>query len=208
MNRLFSGIQSYIKNRYIKFGLLCAFTALTLEITSSFIKHPFFVGITDLNVDLRNAKRESWELKVKLFTDDFEAAFQKETGVRLPSDFQNIPRESEEGKVLYPLMESFFKKNLIVTWWVLQFTHSKREELPLELIQFQPAEESTQFTFTIKLPQKKWVAMAKRTETVRIYNRLLMSFKNEQKHIIHCTWNGKRKSDYVDLNRPQFEWVF
>lgn len=208
MNRLLCEIQSFTKKRYFKCGLWIAFMVLTVMITSSFIKHPFFVGITELSVDLRNPKRESWELKVKLFTDDFEAAFQKETGVRLPNDFQNIPRESEEGKVLYPLMESFFKKNLSIQWWILHLTHSKREELPLELIQFQPAEESTQFTFTIKLPAKKWIALAKRTETIKIYNKLLMSYKNEQKHIVHCTWNGKRKSDYVDSNRPWFEWVF
>jgi hypothetical protein len=175
---------------------------------SSFRLHPFFVGITDLNVDLRNSKSESCELKVKLFTDDFEAAFQKEMGVRLPNNFQSISRESEEGKALYPLLESFFQRNLSVNWWVLHLTHSKRQELPLELNQFQPSEESTQFTFTVKLPPKKWIALAKRTETIKIYNHLLMNYKNEQKHIIHCTWNGKRKSDYVDSKNPWFVWVF
>jgi hypothetical protein len=171
-------------------------------------KHPFFVGITELNVDMRTPKQEKWELKVKVFTDDFEAAFQKETGVRLPNDFHSIVPESEEGKALYPILESYFKRNLNVTWWVLHLTHSKRMELPLVLNKLQPSEESTQFTFSVNLPTKKWVALAKRTETIRITNHLLMNFKNEQKHIVHCTWNGKRKSDYVDVKNPQFEWVF
>lgn len=168
--------------------------------------HPFFVGITEYNLDTRTSKQEVFELKVKLFTDDLEASFQKETGARLPEDFYHIKEDSEVGKAIYPLLENYFNKNIQLAWYITHFSNEKMVYLPLKIQKMEPKEEYTQITFEINLPKKKWLPIARRSKAIFIKNQLLMSYKKEQKHIVHCNWNGIRKSDYVDSKNPQFIW--
>ncbi len=168
--------------------------------------HPFFVGITEYTLDTRNSKQEIFELKVKLFTDDLEASFQKETGARLPEAFYNIKEDSEEGKAIYPLLDSYFNKNLQIAWYIMHFSNERMVYLPIKIKKVESKEEYTQISFEINQPRKKWLPIARRTKAVFVKNQLLMSYKKEQKHIIHCTWNGVRKSDYLDGKNSQFFW--
>ena len=93
-----------------------------------------------------------------------------------------------------------------MAWYVMHFSNEKMVYLPLKIQKMEPKEEYTQITFEINLPQKKWLPIARRSKAIFIKNQLLMSYKKEQKHIVHCNWNGIRKSDYVDSKNPKFIW--
>jgi hypothetical protein len=139
------------------------------------LAHPFYVSVTEIN---HNATDKNLEISCKIFTDDFETALYKSSGVKV--DLFNPKDKQGTDKII----AAYFKKHLVL----------KLDNKPvvLEFLGFERESEAVWSYLQVSntaAPKK-----------IDINNDLLYESFNEQIHLIHVSVRGSRKS--TKLNYP------
>lgn len=154
------------------------FTGLVSKADSSnkaFCYHPFYVSVTEINY---NAGDKTLEISCKIFTDDFEAALAKSTGVKVdlfnPKDKQAADRS----------IAAYIKKHLVIKL--------DNKIASLEFVGFERENEAVWSYLQVSntsVPKK-----------VEINNDLLYELFTQQINLMHVSVGGNRKS--TKLNYP------
>lgn len=143
--------------------------------------HPFYVSVTEIN---HNAGDKNLEISCKIFTDDFETALSKSTGVKI--DLFN-PKDKQ---VADRLIAAYLKKHLNI----------KLDNKPanLEFVGFERENEAVWSYLQ--------VSNTSAPKKVDISNQLLYESFNQQIHLIHVSVGNTRKS--TKLNYPDSNTSF
>ncbi len=136
-----------------------------------FVLHPFHVGLTDINY---NPNSETYQVSLKLFTDDLEKGLEEFSGVRL--DLVDSDLTAESDSVISKYVDDYFQLS----------TTSKIE------LQYVGSEKDYDVTW-VYLESDKMEA----SPEINVSNELLMSVYSDQTHIIHYTVNGEISSELI-----------
>lgn len=145
--------------------------------------HPFYVSVIEIN---HNAKEQSAEVSIRIFTDDFEKALAKTTAYKI--DLLDKAKEKTNGE----LIKNYITKNL-------QLTINGKPAL-LGFVGFEQQQESIWVYFE----QTKTAAF----KTVDVSCSLLHNFNTKQINIIHAKTGGVEKSFKLDYpnSKVSFGW--
>jgi|GEM_PF-844255 len=147
------------------------FAVMTAYLIMWIILHPFHVGLTDIEF---NPKTETYQVSIKLFTDDLEKGLEDFSGMSL--DLVDSELSAESDSVLSKYVDRHF-----------QIRSTSKIDL-----QYIGSEKDYDVTWIYLESNKKEAA----TE-INVSNELLMSVYSDQTHIIHYTLNGEIKSDLI-----------
>ena len=137
--------------------------------------HPFYVSVTEIN---HNARDKNLEISCKIFTDDFEAALSKASGVKVDL-FNPKDKDAVEKQI-----GAYIKKHLIVK--------VDNKAVSLEFVGFERENEAVWSYLQVSntMPPKK----------IDITNDLLYDSFDQQINLMHISVAGNRKS--TKLNYP------
>jgi hypothetical protein len=136
-----------------------------------FVLHPFHVGLADINY---NSNSETYQVSIKLFTDDLEKGLEEFSGVKL--DLVDSDLTAESDSVISKYVDDYF-----------QLSSTSKIDL-----QYIGSEKDYDVTW-IYLESDKTEAATE----LNISNELLMSVYSDQTHIIHYTVNGEINSELI-----------
>lgn len=143
--------------------------------------HPFYISVTEIN---HNATDKNLEISCKIFTDDFETALSKSSGVK-PDLFNPKDKLAADKQIT-----AYIKKHLVI----------KLDNKPviLEFVGFERENEAVWCYFQVPntSPPKK----------VEINNDLLYDAFDQQINLMHISVGGNRKS--TKLNHPDTSATF
>ncbi|MBS1659455.1 MAG: hypothetical protein JST68_00245 [Bacteroidetes bacterium] len=140
--------------------------------------HPLYITVTEIN---HNAKDRTLEISCKIFTNDFEAALEKLTKVKV--DLSSARDKAANDKMIDDYIQRHLRLKVDGKAVSLHYVGSEKEA------------DGTWTYF-----QVNDVAAVKRLDAV---NDLLYETFNQQINIMHVTVGGQRKStrlDYPDAN--------
>ena len=163
----------------------CSFLGLLLILTFGFhpLKHPFYISVVDIKHD---AKQQSLNISVKLFTNDIEEALKKTTSKSI--DLLNPKNKAEMETELM----NYIKKRLSITinskLTILDFIGYEREEDAIWAY----------------LEIKKVVA----PKSIKVDTKLLYDYLPQQTNIVHAEVNGVKKSSKVNNPDSKIEFNF
>jgi hypothetical protein len=140
---------------------------------SIILLHPFYISMTEIT---HNAKEQTLEVSVRIFTDDLEAGIQKNCKCKV--ELLNSANKAASNK----WVEDYINQHLKI----------KVDGQPkqLEFAGFQQEKESVWNYFQVKN-----VGAVKKIE---IDNTLLHEVHEEQINMLHIKANGKDKTDKLD----------
>ena len=145
------------------------------------VNHPFFISVTEIN---HNSGDKNLEISCKIFTDDFEAALSKSTGVKIdlfnPKDKQALEKH----------IGAYFKKHLLIKL--------ENKSVVLEFVGFERENEAVWSYLqvsNISAPKK-----------MDILNDLLYESFEQQINLVHVSVGNNRKS--AKLNYPDRQLAF
>ncbi|WP_153796131.1 DUF6702 family protein [Foetidibacter luteolus] len=145
--------------------------------------HPFYVSMTDIN---HNAKDQSLEISVRIFTDDFETTLHNNYKEKI--NLTNPANHAEMNRVV---------NDYIVKHLQLQ---ANGKTVALSFVGFEQQSESTWTYFEVKgLTTLK---------NVTITNSLLHDYRKEQINMIHVKARGKEQSTKLDYPETQASFTF
>ncbi|MBA3664860.1 MAG: hypothetical protein H0W61_11725 [Bacteroidetes bacterium] len=163
---------------WLKLLCLCS---LTLLFFSFSLKHPFYLGVTDLKY---NAPQKSLQGTVKLFTNDFEDAIKKVYKVQI--DLINGKDKESNNTILKDYLKNHLKIKI------------NGKAAALDLIGYENEAEAVWMyveSVNCALPKK-----------IEIENTLLYDQVKSQINIVHCDVKGNTKSSKV--TNPEKSIVF
>jgi len=167
-----------------KFIILTSIAAMfTL---TSFNLHPFYVGITEVRYNTSNSKVQA---SIKLFTDDFQQAFNKFSGKLEP----NASNEEDKKKV-----EEF----LLAKFGVTFLCSNSRPQIKFNLFSWEEEEEATWFY----LSSDTKIDPRDLPQNIIIYNKLLCDQHEEQLHVLHLFINNKRESQQINCEKQAYKF--
>lgn len=143
--------------------------------------HPFYVSVTEIN---HNAADKNLEISCKIFTDDFETALFKSTGVKI--DLFNPKDKQATDKVV----AAYIKKHLVIKL--------DNKAVTLEFVGFERESEAVWSYLQ--------VSTASAPKKIDISNDLLYESFNQQIHLMHVSVGSNRKS--TKLNYPDSNTSF
>ena len=161
------------------------FLVFALIIVSSFgsWKHPFYISVVDIKHD---AKQESLNISVRLFTNDLEDALRKTTGK--PIDVLNPKNKTEIDSIVF----QYIKKRLAIQ------LNGK-----LQVLHFIGYEKEEESVWTYLEIQK-----AMKPKTLTVDTKLLYDFLPQQVNIVHAEIDAIKKSSKVTNPESRVEFVF
>ena len=179
-----------------RFFLTCI---LCIPFLMGFVTHPFFVGVSQIFVETKNAVDNNCLVEVKLFTDDLQRALQQENGYRfLPEK----PTSEESQKQL----SQYFNNHIHLSLYFQRKPKSKTTVLnvPLFVKGWSVEEEAT---WVYLLPTKKIsYKQLKEIQKIQFENTALFKQINSQTHIVHCIVNGNRKTEQLTSERTKVDF--
>jgi hypothetical protein len=140
-----------------------------------FILHPFHVGLTDITY---NSESETYQVSIKLFTDDLEKGLEEFSGLKLD------------------LVDSSFTEvsdSLISTYIDQNFQIYSKAKLDLEYI---GSEKEYDVTWIYLESDKTQVH-----EEIQVTNEILISVYSDQTHIVHCTNDADIESELIHAEK-------
>ena len=158
---------------------------MMLIMVSSFytMKHPFYISVVDIKQD---AKQQSLNVSVRLFTSDLEDALRKTMGK--PIDVLHPKNKTEmDSMVCY-----YIKKRLAIQ------VNGKLQTL--HFIGYEKEEESVWAYLEIQKVVK--------LKTLTVDTKLLYDFLPQQVNIVHAEINAIKKSSKVSNPESRVEFVF
>jgi len=167
-----------------KFTILSSITAMFM--LTSFKFHPFYVGITEVRYNTSNSKVQA---SIKLFTDDFQRAFNKFGGNMEPK----TSKEEDKKKV-----EEFLLSKFGVTF----LCSNSRPQIKFSLFSWEEEEEATWFYLTSDTK----IDARDLPQNIIIYNRLLCDQHEEQIHVLHLYVNNKRESQQINCEKQAYKF--
>ena len=171
--------------QYITPTVKCSFLGLFLILAFSFnaLKHPFYITVVDIKND---AKQQSLNISVKLFTNDIEEALKKTTAKSI--DLLN-PKNKAEMEI--ELM-NYIKKRLSIS--------VNNKITNIDFIGYEKEEDAIWAYLEIKK-----VALPK---NIKVDTKLLFDFLPLQSNIVHADVNGVKKSSKVNNPDSKVEFNF
>ena len=172
------------------FGLtMVIFTAFDLKSTSTPLsetiekKHPFYLSVVDIKHD---AKQQSLNISVKMFTNDIEDALKKTTSKHI--DLLNPKNKAEMETELM----NYIKKRLSFS--------VNAKAVNLDFIGYEREEDAIWAYFEVK----KII----HPKTIKVDTKLLFDFLPQQTNIVHIEINGIKKSSKVVNPDSKIEFKF
>lgn len=152
-----------------------------IGLTSFGLKHPYYVGVTEIRVD---SKQKNINVSCKLFVDDLQTA--------LHTIYHKQVDLSKKDPVTSGLIQDYIKKRLIITFG--------KKVTSLNYVGYEIEEEAAWIFFEAKLPSKD--------KKVFVVNTLLYDQLEAQTNFIHCYYDEVRKSYKLvnPDNNTQFEF--
>lgn len=163
----------------------CSFLGLFLILAFGFhsLKHPFYISVIDIKHD---AKQQSLNISVKLFTNDIEEALKKTTTKSI--DLLN-PKNKTEMEI--ELM-NYIKKRLSIL--------INNKATSIDFIGYEREEDAIWAYLEIKK-----VGLPK---NIKIDTKLLYDFLPQQSNIVHTEVNGIKKSSKVNNPDSKIDFNF
>ena len=143
--------------------------------------HPFYVSVTEIN---HNAADKNLEISCKIFTDDFETALSKSSGVKI--DLFNPRNKQATDKIV----AEYIRKHLIIKL--------DNKPVTLEFVGFERENEAVWSYLQ--------VGTSSGPKKIDISNDLLYESFSQQIHLMHVSVGGNRKS--TKLNYPDSNTSF
>ena len=170
---------------FITPAVKCSFLGLFLILAFGFhsVKHPFYLTVVDIKHD---AKQQSLNISVKLFTNDIEEALKKTTTKSI--DLLN-PKNKAEMEI--ELM-NYIKKRLSISL--------NNKVSTIDFIGYEKEEDA----IWVYLEIKKIVT----PKNIKIDTKLLFDFLPQQTNIVHAEINGIKKSSKVVNPDSKIEFNF
>ena len=172
---------------FYKWFVVCSFWLVVgfpaPEHTSRPSKHPFYVAVTEVNL---NTSDKTLEVSCKLFADDLEQIIEKNNRVEL-----DISSDKDKAK-FDSYIPAYIKNHLSLA--------VDGRNYPLAYIGFEKEKESAYCYFQIEN-----ISSIKKLD---ITNSLLHDFTADQINIIHVTVNGKRQSTKLDYPGTHASFAF
>lgn len=145
--------------------------------------HPFFISVVDIN---HNAKNNSMEISIRVFTDDLEKTLQKQGKAKIdlinPAD-----RSFVENK-----LANYIYSNLKLTL--------DGQPVNMRFLGYEQQRESIWSYFEVeKIPTVK---------KIMVHCSLLHDYETNQVNIIHAKSNGSEKSYKLDYPNTNALFVF
>lgn len=161
------------------------FVCVTLSFSpvNAYKFHPFYVSVTEMNY---NAKNASFEISCKMFAEDIEDVLKQnyKTTIDLSSD-RMLAQNNR-------LMNDYMLKHL-------SFNIDYRP-VNFRFVGFEKEKESVYcYLELLNIPAVKKLG---------VNNSILYDFKKEQINIIHVMMNGKRESTKIDYPKNQASFTF
>lgn len=147
--------------------------ALNTKPSTHFSKHPFYIAVTEINL---NTSDKTLEVSCKMFADDLEQIIEKNKHTQL-----DISADKDKPK-FDSYIPDYINNHLSVS--------VDGKPLNLSYIGFEKEKESAYCYF-----QAENVSSLKKID---IHNSILHDFTAEQINIIHVIVNGKRQSTKLD----------
>jgi hypothetical protein len=144
---------------------------MTAYLIMWFILHPFHVGLTDIT---HNSETETYQVSIKLFTDDLEKGLEEFSGLKLDLVDSSFSDVSDS------LISTYINQNFQIytsTWLDLEYIGSEKE---YDVTWIYLESDKTQIQ-----------------EEIHVTNEILISVYSDQTHIVHCTIDGDIKSDLI-----------
>ena len=145
--------------------------------------HPFFISVTEIN---HNQADKNLEISCKIFTDDFEAALSKSTGLKIdlfnPKDKQAMEKH----------ISAYFKKHLLIKL--------DNRQVILEFVGFERENEAVWSYLQVSnttAPKK-----------MDILNDLLYESFDQQINLVHVSVANNRKSSKLNYPETQISFQF
>lgn len=176
-------IGSYFSKNTSAVKWLCGVGLIILSGSFNTLKHPFYMGVTDLKYD---AASKNMNVSVKLFTNDLEEALRKNS--KKDIDILHPKNKAEVDSILF----TYIKKRLSIT---LNF-----KPQALHYIGYEREDESV-WTYL----ELKKVPIPK---TLDIDTKLLYDDFPQQINIVHAEVNGIKKSSKVTNPDSKVEFSF
>jgi len=136
-----------------------------------FILHPFHVGLTDINY---NSGSETYQVSIKLFTDDLEKGLEEFSGLTLDIVDSNFSEKSD---------------SLLIKYIDQHFLIAATTKLELKYIGSEKEYDVT-WIYLESVPTQI-------LEEIQISNKLLMSTYSDQTHILHLTVGEEIQSELI-----------
>lgn len=156
---------------------------LTVIYGFSTLKHPFYIGVTDIKYINQT---QNFHISVKLFTNDLEGALRKTSGK--PIDILNPKNKTETDSVL----AQYIRKHLSIT--------SNALPVSMNYIGYEHEEEAIWTYF-----ESPGITTPK---TLKIHNTLLYDVIQAQTNIVHAEINNIKKSSKVSNPESTIELNF
>jgi hypothetical protein len=179
-----------LKGKYIRLlkttpAVKGLFLVMTFILVSSFymMKHPFYMSVVDIKQD---AKQQSLNISVRLFTNDLEDALRKTTGKSI--DVLNPKNKTEIDSIVF----HYIKKRLAIQ------VNGKLQML--HFIGYEKEEESVWAYLEIQKVVKP--------KTLTVDTKLLYDFLSQQVNIVHAEINAIKKSSKVTNPESRVEFSF
>ena len=138
-------------------------------ISSSLVKHPIYVSVTEIE---HNLKDKTLEISCKIFTDDFEKALR--AAYKAHVDLLNPSEKAAMDK----LVSDYVKKHLIIN------ANGKVQELQYK--GYEQIEEGIYSYYQVdNIPTVKSLAVT---------DNVLYEYQSQQISLLHITVDGKRQS--------------
>lgn len=147
------------------------------------LSHPFYISVTEIN---HNSADKNLEISCKIFTDDFETALSKSSGVKIDL-FNPKDKQATEKHI-----SAYFKKHLLI----------KLDGKPvvLEFVGFERENEAVWSYLQVSnttAPKK-----------MDILNDLLYESFDQQINLVHVSVGNNRKSSKLNYPDTQISFQF
>ena len=170
---------------FITPAVKCSFLGLFIILTVGFHsnKHPFYLSVVDIKHD---AKQQTLNVSIKLFTNDIEDALKKTTDK--PIDLLNPKNKAEMETELM----NYIKKRLSLT--------VNAKAVNLNFIGYEKEEDAIWTYFEVK--------KVIQPKIIKVDTKLLFDFLPQQTNIVHAEINGVKKSSKVNNPDSKVEFNF
>lgn len=155
--------------------------AMTSFVLFWFMLHPFHVGLTDINY---NSDSETYQVSLKLFTDDLEKGLE---------EFSDISLD------LFDSSSTDLSDSLVSIYVDQNFRISSGDRINLEYVGSEKEYDVTWIYLESDMTQL--------FEEIQVENEILMSVYSDQSHIVHFTVGEDIQSDliYADKTTVRFK---
>lgn len=161
----------------MKHVIFIAIFAMALMGSTS--KHEYYVSVAQVEY---NPETDWFEVAIKVFTDDFEAALKKASGETMPLSDKSMRKKIDEACVNYLEEKFLFIK--------------KKKILKQIFLGYEAGEDETWLYMQIKGAP---VGM------LTIKNTVLMEVFKDQVNIMHIKVEGNNQSHYFSIKNPMIE---